>query len=516
MRRHTAPFFWLLLAALTLPAAAAAPQTRPATPRPAAVVELRGEINNYSRDLFERRVNQARQQGATVIIIDLDTYGGVATSGLEISQFIKQHSDLHTIAFVNPKAYSAGAMIAVACNEIVVSPVAFLGDCAPISVGPTGLQPLPDAERAKAESPILADFRDSAMRNGYDPLLLESMVTVGRTVHWIEKNGQRRFVNAEQYTKLTPEGWTPVDGVADPVDAGNTLLTVSTDTAIKLGLAKGIAANVSELALQHNLNIVGTYQTSPGEQIVRFLNTDIVRGLLLTIFLTTLYAAFHAPGHGMAEVTAMVTLAALLGVPLLTGYATWWEILAVLLGIALLAVELFVIPGFGVVGLTGIVLILGGLILTFAAPEPGNAPGIFPSLPVTWKALENGLLVVVVGLFASFMLSWWLRQYLPKMPYFNRLILTTVVGSESGMVGSLTNIDPSEQSPAVGAIGLAMTDLCPGGLAQFRDPAGGTHVVSVVSDSGFVPRGAPLTVYHVEGNRIVVRPTQDSALSTQD
>lgn len=513
MNTRTTILSWLILAAMVglsgRLAAGTAPATQPESPTnaeaAAAVIELRDMINSYSHGLFERRLNQARQQGASVVIINLDTYGGVVQNALEMSHLIKQSRDLHTIAYINNKAYSAGAMIAVACDEIVMAPTAFVGDCAPISVGPTGLQPLPDAERAKAESPILAEFRDSAARNGYDPLLLESMVAVGRVVHWVEKDGQRQFVGPEEYKKLTSEGWAPVDGVRNPVDPAGELLTVNTDMAIKLGLAKGTAANVADLVQQRNLDVVATFESGKGEQIVRFLNSDIVRGLLLTVFLTTLYVALHAPGHGFAEVLATVALGLLLGVPMLTGYAQWWEILAVLVGIVLLAVELFVLPGFGVAGIAGIVLILGGLLLTFIAPEPGGMPGSMPSLPLTWDRLENGLLVLVVGLFASFMLSWWLRRYLPRLPYLNRLILTTTVGSESGMVGSLTGIDPYEQAPAVGATGLAMTDLRPGGSAQFRDAAGGTHIVSVVSDSGFVDQGTPLVVYHVEGNRIVVR-----------
>ena len=98
----------------------------------------------------------------------IDTYGGIVTSGLDISRFIKQQTDVHTIAFVHNKAISAGAMIAMACDEIVMEPSAVIGDCAPIMLRTDGsLDPMPDTERAKMESPVLADFRDSAQRNGY-------------------------------------------------------------------------------------------------------------------------------------------------------------------------------------------------------------------------------------------------------------------------------------------------------------------------------------------------------------
>src|SRR5206468_2317545 len=98
------------------------------------------------------------------------------------------------------KAISAGAMIALAFNEIVMGSDAVLGDSAPISIGPSGMEAMGAAERAKMESPILADFRDSALRNGYDPLLAEAMVSVSKAVHWIEApDGKRKFVDNDEF-----------------------------------------------------------------------------------------------------------------------------------------------------------------------------------------------------------------------------------------------------------------------------------------------------------------------------
>jgi len=218
---------WLVIAAV---AGAASGATTPA-----AVVALKGPINAYSRGAFVRQFQQARALGAKVVIIDLDTYGGAVNSALELSHFIKSQTDIRTIAYVDPKAYSAGAMIAVACKSIYMAPAAVLGDCAPIAISRMGdLLPLPPTERAKFESPILADFQDSALRNGYDPLLVQSMVSLNRAVHWVEKDGQRRFVDEKQYAQLLADGWKPVQSVRDPVNAADTLLTVSTDQAIKL------------------------------------------------------------------------------------------------------------------------------------------------------------------------------------------------------------------------------------------------------------------------------------------
>jgi hypothetical protein len=109
----------------------------------------------------------------------------------------------------------------------------------------------------------------------------------------------------------------------------------------------------------------------------------------------------------------------------------------------------------------------------------------------------------------SVLLCMWLRRYLPRMPYFKGLILNTSVGSSSGaMVGSLTNIDPMSVGPAIGSRCKAVTDLRPGGSAEFIDSAGGSHIVAVVSDAGFVTCGTPLVVREAAGNRVVVRPAE--------
>ncbi|MGE5610144.1 MAG: hypothetical protein ACM359_12890, partial [Bacillota bacterium] len=291
----------VIVAVASLAPAQTQPQDLGSAPTPAAIVTFHGEVNAFTQDVFIRQFNQARALGAKTVVIDLDTYGGGVKSALELSHFLKQQSDLRTIAYVNNKAYSAGSMIAIACNEIIMAPAAAIGDCAPISIGSGGLQPLPPAERAKTESPILADFQDSADRNGYDPLLVQSMVSVNRAVYWIEKDGQRRFVGPNDYEQLTKAGWEPVEGVPNPVDGPDTLLTAYTDLAIKLGLAKGSASTIDDLLRQRNLTAIATFKPGVGSDIVGFLNNDLVRGALLIIFLTSLYAALHAPGHGFPE-----------------------------------------------------------------------------------------------------------------------------------------------------------------------------------------------------------------------
>jgi membrane-bound serine protease (ClpP class) len=479
----------------------------PATQRsPVAIVALHGEVNDYTRDLLIRQINQARKLGAKTVILDLDTYGGLVVAGLDITHFLRGQSDLHIIAYVN-RAISAGSMIAVSCNEIVMAPSAVIGDCAPIIFKTDGnIDPLPAAERAKEQSPIVNDFDASADRNGYDRQLLESMVVVERVVYWVEnpKTHEKKFVDQAGYDALTKSGWIPVKGVPCPVDGADSLLTVQTDEAVKLGLASGVSASAEVLALQRG-QLIADLTPGPGEKVVEFLNNDVIRSLLFTILTISLWVVLGSPGHGLAESCAIVSLALLLGIPLLTGYAAWWEIIMIFGGLALLAFEVFVFPGHGVSAIAGVILILAGLLLTFVGPEPGG--GVVPNSDQSWANLRHGALAITGGLTASLLLSFWLRSFLPKLPYFNRLILTTTSGGDQLALNNTAAVPPENSWPGVGTSGVAVTDLRPGGSAEFLDLSlGDTRPVAVVSESGYVTAGAKLIVRESRGNRIVVKP----------
>src|SRR5439155_20096830 len=183
----------------------------------------------------------------------------------------------------------------------------------------------------------------------------------------------------------------------------------------------------------------------------------------IVILLQAIYFAFGHPGHFWPEALGIATLLLLLGVPLLTGYANWLEVAAILLGLALLAVEVFLTPGHIVPGVLGLILLFGGLVMTFVGNEP-TLPGVFPSLRGTWMNLQRGLFVVTAGLACSLALWIWLNKYLPKIPYFNRLILTNGGGGDA----RATPLErPVETGPAIGDTGIAVTDLRPGGAVKF-------------------------------------------------
>jgi membrane-bound serine protease (ClpP class) len=476
---------------------------------PAAVIRLSGEIDDYNRDQLRLRFDRARAAGAKTIILEIDTYGGLVTSGLDISRFIKNQSDLHVIAFVNSKAISAGAMIALACNEIVMTPSGTLGDCAPIQIGESKMG---DTERSKAESPVLADFKESALRNGYDPLLATAMVSLPITAHWIQdEQGNRRFVNDADYKSLTESGkWKVVAGAADPIDGDKTLLTLHSAEARQYGFSRGEAMNAEDLAAHRGFTLVARYESGFGDTLVGLLGGPIVRGLLLIIFLNALFLSLKTPGHGAPEAIALLSLGLLVGIPLLTGYAQWWEVGMIVIGLALICFEIFVFPGHLVSLIAGTLMVVVGLLLTFMG-DIWSVPGSW-NMPGTWTLLNRGITVTVGGLFGALVVFALLRKILPYTPYFRRLVLPSATPSNAPAtpargyfsVPAAVN-DPEDHWPFVGTVGTAVSELKPGGNARFPYAAD-LKDTSVVSEAGYIAPGTKIIVREVHGNRVVVRP----------
>lgn len=498
---------------------AISPETGPAATGPttrtsgrAVVLPIEGEINEFTAGQFKRRVEEARKQGADTIVVRLDTPGGLVSAAMDIVDTLKTAGkDMRTAAYVQKHAYSAGALIAVACHEIAMAPDAIIGDCAPIIVGQGGLENVTGANRAKIESPLVQTFEDLAERHGYDPLLVRAFVQYQVTVYVIEKPGEpRRFVTPEQWQQLKEEGWRLSDDIKNPVDDELTLLTVNDTTARKLRISRGTFDTLEDYARHMGVTIDQTFETSAGESIVEWLSSSGVRGLLGLVFMLSIYFVFSKPGTGLAESAAIVSGVVLFGVPMLTGYAGWLEILLILIGLILVAMEIFVIPGFGVTGITGVLLLLAGLVLTYVPSEapalPDGDGGFFPQLPQTQAALKEGLIISAVGLLVSLGLWWWLSKYITKVPYVNRLVLQTSVG-QTVEPGHDAARDLAEQAwPAIGARGTAITDLKPGGVARFYDTiVNDERNIDVVSDHGYVSAGRAVVVRHKEGNRIVVR-----------
>jgi membrane-bound serine protease (ClpP class) len=480
---------------------------------PAAILPIEDEINDVTLASLKRRVESARARGAKSVVLEMDTPGGLVSSALEICTYLKNLSDLKTIAWVRPSAFSAGAMISLACDEVVMASASKMGDCAPIVISPTdGLVELGKTERAKAESPILKEFRDSAHRRRYDPLLCEAMVRQGSEIWWLERGpgGPRKFVLKAEKERLLQEkgaGWRLVEQVKDPVGGEEMpirqpvveerdLLTLTQSEAVAFGFARAIVSTEEEL--RKHYGFAGPLvRLSPNwaELVADFLSSPLVRTILMMLIGLGIYAEFNAPGHLVGGVVAVVALLVFLGAPYLTGLADMWEILLVGLGLILLVVELFVIPGFGLAGITGILLILVGCIATFVPAEPG--PVLVPRLPGTWLGLRTGIEVVFGGLALAVGAMWALNKYLPHLPGARGLLLPTPAPA-----GAALRRRPAGAEPGLlpGARGVTLTRLRPAGKAEIDG-----RRVDVIAQGQMIDEGRPVEVVEVSGARIVVR-----------
>ncbi len=546
---------WRLLAAAGLGASALA-QPPSAPPAPAAVpasrqantvavLTIHGAINQVTLRSLERRVREAVRDGAGAVVFDIDTPGGELEATRDITHLIRTECPGNTVAWVNPDAYSAGTIIALACREIVVAPDAAMGDSAPIDP----FMPLPQAERAKMEAPLLAEVVDSARRNHYDENLVKAFVSVGVELWLIEnaQSGERIFVDREEYCvafgeepprELTPlappphlqstrqvvpwfEKLVPVDSGGPPpdpeavkrqveeeqdlppsrarltradrgkwrlvkqVNSSDQLLVVKTNQAVEYGLAVRVVADDEQLRGYFGAQAVRRYDQSWSEGLVRGLTNPWVRGVLLVIFIVCLLVELASPGLGVFGATAAVSLLVVVGAPWLAGMAQWWEILLIALGLCLVAVELFVLPGFGVAGIAGVACLLVGIVGTFVSGDLRSVEGR--------NELAAGLAATIAAVAAGGVAAWLLFRNLENMPLVGRFILRAeITDARPSGSGLLEAIGAAPQPLAPGDLGIAETDLRPAGRAGFAG-----RLVDVRSIGAYIERGTPVRVVSV-------------------
>jgi membrane-bound serine protease (ClpP class) len=265
------------------------------------------------------------------------------------------------------------------------------------------------------------------------------------------------------------------------------LLTLTAEEALQHGMADHTANTVNEVLALYGLS--GATVTSPrvnwAERIVRFLTDPIVSSMLITLGFLGLLFELRTPGWGVGGSIGLIALTLFFGGHLIVHLANWSELLLFGTGVVLLLIELLYIPGFGVVGVLGIGLMVTGLVLSFV--------GRFPSGQEILGALRLLGLSVITTIVASILI---LRS-LPKRAFWGRILLQTAETTQEGFRAS-----PAEPESMIGATGTALTLLRPAGTGIFGD-----HRLPVVTEGGYVPKGTAIKIVAVEGNRIVVRET---------
>lgn len=561
------------------PTAAAQPLSAGRSAKDVAIISIRGEIDRWTAFSIKRRIERAERDGADALVFEINSPGGEVYSVLTVCQAIKSSQVPNTVAWVRPAAYSGGAVIALACKEMVIAEHASMGDALPISFSPgSGARAVldDDALSEKILGPLLAEVVDSARRNGYDEMLVQRIVRRGVELWLIEHptTGARYFAteaeataavgsaperinpripsvtgpaggagrrsaspegsDTEQAPSSPPTAGGPLDFLpADPnmppkirqevqdeldlrgqassrpdffapehagqykvieyVGDGQGILTLHTDDLLRYGLAVQTVKNDEELVAFFGAQNVVRLDETWSEDLARFLTTFWVRGLLVAIFLVCLFVELTHPGVTAPGLLAAAALLALIIPPLLVNMAAWWEVAAILVGIVLIGMELFVIPGFGVCGVLGVILLFGGLIGTFV-----GGGGLFPGSTQGQGELTTGILTVLISACASGGVMYLLAKHLPSTPLLGRLVLK----DEQADGASATMLEAMSRDSgtfAIGTLGRAITPLRPAGRVMF-----GEAIVDAVAEYGFIEAGSPVRIVAADGFRTAV------------
>ena len=514
-----------------------------------AVIEIITPIDSLTAKSVKRRLAEARKDGVDAIIIELDTPGGELDAMLEICRLLKYENTIPTTAWINPEAYSAGAIIALACNDLLMVSGGRMGDAAPIAAMPlAGLIELPPAERAKLEAPLLTEVVDSARRNGYDEKLVQSFVGVRFSLWELEhsSDGRRLFVDANEYKAIfgsappltRARGEAPSEPTfASPVGdeeqrtidimqdlaavrvlplpseskewklvgqivGEEELLILTAEEAERAGISSGTADDLSTVMAFHGGSTTTRYAEHWSEVFARFLMSWPVRILLVIVLIIGFFLEAAAPGLGVFGGIAFIALGILIGAPLVAGMAEWWEIALVLASMILIAVELFVLPGTGIVGLLGVIGFFTGLISLLVDGSVTSPQGLDQA---------GGFIAAMIGaVIAGLLGAWWLARRSGESWLFERLILDT----QSGASSTGTPHNQRGDHELAGRQGITLTEMRPSGRVEID----GT-IQNARSNEGWMDQGVAVVVVGEFGGELeihAVPPVDDNKTEEED
>ncbi len=448
------------------------------------VIPVSGVVDPGMAAFFERILTKYANDPSALVVIEMDTFGGRVDSALEIVDHLNNIPKSKIISFVAKRAISAGALIALAGNELVMKHDTLIGDCAPIMMSGDGPKMLGE----KVQSPLRATFRTLAKRNGYPALLAESMVSLDMEVYEVTFPNKKILMDLVDFEDLTQVEKDTVLSKKTIVAKGE-LLTMTNIEAVDLGFSKASVANIDEMLTARGYMDVEIIriEESWSETFVRYIGS--ITQILMLIGLGALYFEYKSPGFGVFGIVGIVCLGFVFFNQYMVGLADYTELLILLIGISFLAVEVFVLPGFGIAGIAGLTIISIGLILMmqdFVIPDP--------SLP--WQGelmFQNLVRVLVTFLVATISILLIFRFVLPK--------LSSVIGGPylSGNLGDSHVARAEDKGVKIGDIGTADSLLRPSGKIVVEN-----RLLDAITDGEFIEQGTIVRIIRIEGNRIIV------------
>lgn len=476
------------------------------------LIPIREDIELSTAVYVEREVKRVVRGEVDLVLVEIDTPGGDLRATWRIRDSLWRLLSRYrvpVVAFIDDKAYSAGAIISMSCDRVYIAPNGKVGAAAVITISllPTG-QPVPKDETREAKflSAHRADVRALAKAKGYSPAVAQAMVDRMEVVTEVKIDGKTEYLTDREFTdrrrELGIDTLSPFEAekrmkVVRTVCEEGELLTLDYEQAKAVGLATDVLESREAVfaAIGVKAPLITTAQHNWSEHFFGWFSSMAVRGILLLLGLMGLYMEFKVPGFGLPGTFGLICLGLFFFSQYFMGIADYTGVVVFLIGVVLLVIEIFVIPGFGITGITGIALVVVGLFL-------GMQDFIVPdfSSPLDMELFKTNVIVLGLALAGLVVAMALLAKFLPSTPFLKGIILTSQ-GPEGELRASGT-IEP-KGLVALGATGKTISRLRPAGRAAF-----GEKFLDVVAEGQFIGQGVSVEVIKIQGNRIVVREVE--------
>ena len=445
-------------------------------------VAVKGPITAALTDQVQNIIqNQIRDADVNLICLWIDSPGGSPSDSINLANFLVglDSSQRRTVAYIPSQALADAAYIALACDHIVMHPEAVLGG--------SGAFEIPAAQIPATAS----DVAGIAKTKHHSPGLAEAIVNPQLTVfrYMRQADGYVDYFTEDEAAELADAaGWQR----GEQVTQRGKPLRLKGGEAEQLGLTHAVVRDFAEFKAEYGLeNDPALVEPGWADFLIDALHSPEVSFFLLVLGALALYAELQSPGIGLGGLMAAICFLLYFWSAYLGGTAGWLEVILFLAGIGCLVLEIFVLPGFGIFGLAGGLLVIVSLVLasqTFVLPRNDYQLG----------QLRNSLLVLTGAGLGTAVAVALIRRYLPHAPMINRMLLQPPSREEMSAIAQRESL--AQLDHLLGTRGVTTTPLMPGGKAQF-----GEQLVDVLADGEFVDRGREVEVMEVRGNRVLVR-----------
>jgi membrane-bound ClpP family serine protease len=467
---------------------------------------IREPVTRALEETLHRRVRQVIARGANFLIFQLECSTGDTQVARDLAEYFRDLKDdrgslpVMTVAYIPQRAPGAAVFLAMGCTEIVMRKSAEIGGFDSVVYQ----RPGPGLGKVEVEPEQYAMLRESliglAKEQGYPPLLARGMLDRSVTIYRVYSQKERsewKLITEEELRadQAGPRKWGNKT-LIKPGGPNGRFLTLNAQLAKEVGLAREVADDAADVYRMYGLERVQDAGSDFLYELARFLRHPLVSFFLIVIGITCLFLELKMAGVGLPGVTAALCFVLYFWAhSQLAGQITMLAVLLFLLGLILIGLEIFVLPGFGIPGISGIVLVVVSLALATVEKKPETTQ--------EWLSFTRAIGAVGLGLVGAVGLAIVAAWYLPHVPYANRLVLKPPndeddLDSDAPLAGEESA--HAEAAALLGAIGVAATALRPAGIARFGDA-----FVDVISEGSYVPAGNRVQVIEIEGNRVVVK-----------